>query len=91
MVTGQKNICVPKIGLKCPASLINFIFLPEENVSDVGGGCRPRPQTTPPSPPKGPQAIAWLCVRAPPPPAALDHPLLPTLALHLGVIHKYQE
>ena len=37
-VRGQDKACVPKIGLKFPAPLINFIFLPEENVSDVRGG-----------------------------------------------------
>ena len=36
-VSGQKKFCVPKIGLKCPASLINLIFSPEENFYDVGG------------------------------------------------------
>ena len=40
-VRAQEKACVPKTGLKFPATLINFIFLPEENVSDVGGGGRP--------------------------------------------------
>ena len=33
-----KKVCVHKIGLKFPAPLIHFIFLPEEIFSDVGRG-----------------------------------------------------
>ena len=34
----KKKACGPKIGLKFPAPLINFIFLTEENVSELEGG-----------------------------------------------------
>ena len=33
-----KKVCVPKLGLKFPAPLINFIFPPEGKIADVGGG-----------------------------------------------------
>ena len=36
-VRGQKQVCVPKLGPQFPAPLIDFIFLPEDNFSDVGG------------------------------------------------------
>ena len=52
----KKKVC--KIGLNFPAPLINFIFLPKENSSDVGGSVGrwvgrgwPGPQTTNPLPP----------------------------------------
>ena len=63
-VRGQKQVCVPKISLKLPAPLINFIFcLGKIFLVWVGGlvgrGCRPPP-------PPGPEAIAWChCVVCP--------------------------
>ena len=42
-VRGQKNVCVPQIGLKFPAPLITLIFWPEEKFSDVGGERGGRP------------------------------------------------
>ena len=49
-VRGQKTVCVPKIGLKFPASNFRH-FLPKDNISCGGGGVGggwPGPQTTPP-------------------------------------------
>ena len=63
-VRGQKEVCGPKIGLKFPAPLIDFIFLPDEQFSDVGG-CVGRPGLG--RAPDNPQATA--CPQPNPTPA----------------------
>ena len=63
-VRGQKTVCLPKIGLKFPAPLINFSFCRRKPFLMWGGGGiglgLARAPNNPPSPPRGPQAIAWL-------------------------------
>ena len=48
------KVCVPKIGLKFPASLVHFIF-PRRKMFLMGGGGRPGLARAPdePSPPGG--------------------------------------
>ena len=58
-VRGQKKVHVPKIGLKFPAPLINFIFLLRKIfLMWVGGGMGWPGLARPPPPPLGPKAIA---------------------------------
>ena len=56
-VRGQKKVCVPKISLKFPAPLINYIFCLKKfsDVSGWGGwpGLARAPNSPPPSP-RGP-------------------------------------
>ena len=56
-VRGQKNVCVPKIGLKFPAPLINFIFCLRKILLMWVGGSVGRGWPSPPPPPDL-QAIA---------------------------------
>ena len=75
---GQKKVFVPKVGLKFPARLINFIFcLGKIFLMWVGWWVNwgwPGPKTPPPSPPNnplpptpwGPEAIAWSQSLTPP-------------------------
>ena len=54
-VRGQKTVCVPAIGLKCPASLMNVIF-PTRKISLMWGGGSAgagRGPKAPPPPPRG--------------------------------------
>ena len=58
---GPKMVCAPVTGPQFAAPVISFIFIPEEKVSDVGGGWSwgfQGPNDPPPIPHPGPSAMA---------------------------------